>query len=249
MASGLTGLGRMLEPVELLGHIRLVLGRGGPLAGKRLLVTAGGTQEPLDPVRALTNKSSGKQGYALAQAAVDAGAQVVLISAPTALTPPVGLRLVPVQTARQMLEAVLTECAEADALVMAAAVADFRPTKAAAVKMKKRDGVPQIKLEAADDILGTLAGRRAGMHRLRCVAGFAAESQNLLENASEKLKSKKLDLIVANDISAADAGFGVDTNRVTLLHADGHQEPLPLMSKTEVAEAVMARVAVYLGSR
>ena len=127
LASGLAGKGRMLEPSQLIGHIRLVLGKGGRLAGKRVVISAGGTQEPIDPVRLLTNKSSGKQGYALAQVAVDAGAQVVLISAPSALTPPVGVRNIPVQTAGEMLDAVLQASAAADALIMAAAVADFRP--------------------------------------------------------------------------------------------------------------------------
>lgn len=246
MASGLLGLGRMLEPAELLGHIRLALGKSGALAGRRLVITAGGTQEPLDPVRVLTNKSSGKQGYALAQAALDWGAEVVLISAPTMLTPPVGARLIAIQTARQMLEAVLRECVEADALVMAAAVADFRPAQAAPDKMKKRAGIPQIKLEATEDILATVAGQRSKMNRLRLVVGFAAESRDLLENAVEKLKSKKLDFIVANDISAPDSGFGADTNRITILFADGRRESLPLMSKVQAAEAVIERLAAAL---
>src|SRR5512138_317219 len=136
LASGLLGKGRLLEPSELIGHIRLVLGRKGRLAGRKVVISAGGTQEPLDPVRVLTNRSSGKQGYALAQAAIDAGAEVVLVSAPTSLTPPVGARLVGVQTAREMLEAVLRESSEAEVLIMAAAVADFRPRRMAADKMK-----------------------------------------------------------------------------------------------------------------
>ncbi|MGQ9832450.1 MAG: bifunctional phosphopantothenoylcysteine decarboxylase/phosphopantothenate--cysteine ligase CoaBC [Candidatus Villigracilaceae bacterium] len=246
MASGLTGLGRMLEPAELLGHIRLILGKNGPLGGKHIVITAGGTQEPLDPVRVLTNKSSGKQGYALAQAAIDGGAQVTLISAPTALNPPVGARLVSVQTAHQMLEAVLEECNQADALIMAAAVADFRPAQAAREKIKKRDAIPQVHLEATEDILAVVAAQRSRLNRLRAVVGFAAESRDLLKNAAEKLQSKNLDFIVANDISAVDAGFGVDTNRVTLLFADGHNEPLPLMSKTEVAEVVVQRLTAML---
>jgi phosphopantothenoylcysteine decarboxylase / phosphopantothenate---cysteine ligase len=244
MASGLVGLGRFLETPELLGHIRLVLGRDGPLAGKKIVVTAGGTQEPLDPVRVLTNKSSGKQGYALAQAALDAGGTVVLITAPTALTPPVGAQVIPVNTAQEMLEAVLAESAGADALLMAAAVADFRPKTVAGNKLKKRDGLPQVELEAAPDILLAVAGLGSG--KPRRVIGFAAESRDLLENAASKLKSKKLDLIVANDISASDAGFGVDTNRVTLLFPDATEEPLPLMGKDEVAETLIARLAMLL---
>jgi phosphopantothenoylcysteine decarboxylase / phosphopantothenate---cysteine ligase len=246
LASGLAGLGRLLEPAELIGHIRLILGQGGRLAGKRVVITAGGTQEPLDPVRVLTNRSSGKQGYALAQAALDAGATVTLVSAPTTLTPPVGARLVSIQTARQMRDAVLKESLGADALIMAAAVADFRPKQAAENKLKKRDGIPLIKLEATEDILGELAILKPENKRPQIIVGFAAESRDLMENASEKLKSKKMDLIAANDISSRDAGFSVDTNRITLLYADGKSESLPLMSKAEVAETIIARVAALL---
>ncbi len=247
MASGLVGRGRFVEPTELLGHIRLLLGRDGKLAGRKVVVTAGGTQEPLDPVRVLTNKSSGKQGYALAQAALDAGATVVLVSAPTALTPPVGARLVPAQTAEEVKEAVLAEAAGADALVMAAAVADFRPKTVSADKLKKRDGIPQVELEAAPDVLLAAAGLGSG--RPRVVIGFAAESRDLLENAVAKLKSKNLDMIAANDVSAPDAGFGVDTNRITLLFADGRQEALPLMGKEQAAEIIIERLAALLGEK
>ena len=246
LASGLSGHGRMVEPAEIIGHLRLVLGRAGPLAAKKVVVSAGGTQEPLDPVRMLTNRSSGKQGYALAQAALDAGAQVVLVSAPASLTPPVGARVIHVETARQMLEAVLTESALADVLIMAAAVADFRPKGSAGNKLKKRDGIPQVELEATEDILEAVASRRSKKKQPRVVVGFAAESRDLLANASEKLMSKKLDMIAANDITASDAGFGAETNRVTLLFANGKQENLPLMSKTEVAETIVARLAALL---
>jgi len=244
MASGLVGKGRFLEPAELLGHIRLLLGCNGPLAGRKIVITAGGTQEPLDPVRVLTNKSSGKQGYALAQAALDAGATVVLVTAPVALVPPVGAKIIPVATAQQMLEAVLPESAGADALVMAAAIADFRPKVVSKNKLKKHDGIPQIELESVPDVL--LAVADLGTKKPRCIVGFAAESRDLLENAASKLISKKLDMIIANDISASDAGFGVDTNRITLLHRDGSQEPLPLMSKSEAAEIIIAHLAVLL---
>jgi phosphopantothenoylcysteine decarboxylase/phosphopantothenate--cysteine ligase len=242
LASGLSGRGRMLEPSELIGHIRLLLGQNGRLAGRRIVVSAGGTQEPIDPVRVLTNRSTGKQGYALAQAAIDAGAEVVLISAPGALTPPIGARLVPVQTAEEMRDAVLQASAGADALVMAAAVADFRPKKAASDKIKTRDGVPQLELEATEDVLKAIA---AG-NRPRVVVGFAAESRDLARNAAEKLKAKKLDLIVANDISASDAGFGADTNRVTIIDAAGKSEALPLASKAQVAETIIERIAILL---
>ncbi len=243
LASGLVGRGRMVEPAEILGHLRVILGRSGALAGKSVVVSAGGTQEPLDPVRVLTNRSSGKQGYALAQAALDAGANVTLITTPTSLTPPIGARVIHVETARQMLDAVLSESSHADALIMAAAIADFRPKQAAASKMKKRDGIPQIALEATEDVLEAVARQKSRKKRPKVTVGFAAESQSLLANASEKLTSKKLDMIAANDISASDAGFGVDTNRITLLFANGKQESLPLMSKAEAAETIIARIA------
>ena len=246
LASGLTGVGRLRETTEILGHIRLLLGLDGPLAGRKIAVTAGGTQEPLDPVRVLTNRSSGKQGYALAQAALDMGAQVALITTPAGLTPPVGARLVPVETAKEMLEAVLAESDSSDALIMASAVADFRPKNMAKEKMKKEGGVPQIELEATEDILKTVASRRGETKCPRVVVGFAAESQDLLENALHKLKSKGLDFIAANDISADDAGFAVETNRVTLLFADGRREALPLMSKSEVADVILGWVAKLL---
>lgn len=244
MASGLSGRGRMVEPVELMGHIRMTLGMGGKLSGKKIVVTAGGTQEPLDPVRMLSNKSSGKQGYAIAQAALDAGGNVVLITALTSLTSPVGARVIQVRTAQEMQEAVLAEAKGAEALVMAAAVADFRPKVVAKSKLKKRDGIPQVELEAAPDILLAVAGMKS--RKPRVVIGFAAESKNLIENASRKLKSKKLDILVANDISAPDAGFSVDTNRVTLLFPNAKEEALPLMSKSEVAEIIITHLGELL---
>ena len=246
LASGLSGPGRMSEPLEILGYARIALGQAGALAGKKVVVTAGGTQEPIDPVRVITNRSSGRQGYALAQAALDAGAQVTLITTPTALTPPVGARVLEVQTAKQMLDCVLAELIENDALIMAAAVADFRPRNQTQDKIKKEGGIPQIELEATEDILKTIAGLRAGWKRRLVVIGFAAESRDLLENAAAKLKSKGLDLIAANDISAQDAGFAVETNRVTLLFADGRTEALSLMSKSEVAETIVERLAALL---
>jgi phosphopantothenoylcysteine decarboxylase/phosphopantothenate--cysteine ligase len=247
MASGLIGKGRLVEPAELLGHLRLVLGRQGPLSGKKIVVTAGGTQEPLDPVRVLTNKSSGKQGLALAQAAIDAGGTVVLVSAQTVSAAPVGAHHIAVNTAQEMLESVLAESAGADALIMAAAVADFRPKRVAEHKLKKRDGIPQVDLEAAPDVLAAVAAM--GSRRPGVVIGFAAESQDLLKNAAAKLKSKSLDMIVANDISAADSGFGVDTNRVTLLFSDAKKSPLPLMRKDEVAETIIAHLAMLLETK
>ena len=248
LASGLTGIGRLPETATLIGHIRLTLGRRGLLADKKVVITAGGTQEPLDPVRVLTNRSSGKQGYALAQAALDAGAQVTLITTPTALTPPIGANVVHVETAKQMLDAVLKESDGCDALIMAAAVADFRPKHSAKDKIKKEGGVPQIEFEATEDILKAVSasGLERGGARPKVVAGFAAESQSLIENAVNKLQSKNLDLIAANDISAEDAGFAVETNRITLLFADGRREALALMSKTAAAEIIIERIAALL---
>ena len=244
LASGMSGVGRMLEPADILGHIRMALGKSGKLAGKKVIVTAGGTQEAIDPVRVITNHSSGKQGYALAQAALDAGAKVTLITTPTALTPPVGADIVHVKSVQDMLDALLQK--SADALIMAAAGADFRPVNVAKDKLKKRDGIPQIQLEAAPDILKTLSSQGVEKKRFQVTVGFAAESRDLLVNASEKLKSKGLDFIAANDISANDAGFAVETNRITLLFANGTQETLPLMSKSEVAEKIIEHIARLL---
>lgn len=245
MASGLVGRGRMVEPEEILGHVRLALGRKGPLAGRRIVVTAGGTQEPIDPVRFISNRSSGKQGFAVAQVALDRGAQVTLVAGPTALGAPIGARRVDVTTAAEMAEAVLA-VADADALIMAAAVADFRPAQVADQKIKKA-AVPLVELETTVDILSAVAERREATGKPTVVVGFAAESENLIENAREKVFRKRLSLIVANDISAKDAGFSVDTNRVTLIGSGGGVEPLPLMSKEQVAEVVLERVAGLLG--
>jgi phosphopantothenoylcysteine decarboxylase/phosphopantothenate--cysteine ligase len=245
MASGLVGRGRMLEPEEIVGHIRLALARRGPLAGRRVVVSAGGTQEPLDPVRYVSNRSSGKQGFALAQAALDRGAQVTLVSGPTALPTPVGARRIDVTTTAEMAEAVLSASREADALIMAAAAADFRPVRAADHKIKK-DAVPQIELEKTVDILSAVAEARDSGGRPPVVVGFAAESENLVENAREKVRRKRLSLIAANDISARDAGFSVDTNRVTLIDGGGGLEELPLLTKTQVAEVVLERVVKLL---
>ena len=246
LASGLRAVGRMVEPLELLGHVRLLLSRQGPLMGKKVIVTAGGTQEPLDPVRAICNRSSGKQGFALAQAALDLGADVTLVAAPVSLPVPVGARRVDVRTAQEMLSAVLDALPGADALIMAAAVADFHPAEVAAEKIKKAGGAPQLRLEPTVDILKSVERYKEDNGWPRFAVGFAAESIDLLENARAKLEYKKLDFIVANDITAVDAGFGVDTNRVTLLYADGRVEALPLMSKAQVATIVLERLAALL---
>lgn len=241
MASGLVGPGRMLEPEQLLGHIRWILGRAGPLAGRKVVVTAGGTQEPLDPVRVLANRSSGKQGFALAQAAIDRGAEVILIAGPTSLATPIGAAWVEVETAAQMAAAVAKALPQAAVLLMAAAVADFRPTRAERNKIKRKAGLPQVRLEPTEDILASL-----GKNRPQVVVGFAAESADLLANARAKLEVRALDLIVANDITASDAGFAADTNRVTLIARNGEEQSLPLLAKAEVAERVLDKVVELL---
>lgn len=246
LASGLVAMGRMSEPVTILGRIRWLLSRGGPLAGHKVVVTAGGTREPLDPVRYLTNRSSGKQGYALAQAALDAGAEVTLITTVEGLPLLSGAHIIPVGSAQEMAAAVLAESANASALVMAAAVADFRPAQMAEHKIKKGKGVPTLPLAENPDILLAVAEQRRKLGKPAVVVGFAAETDDLLVNARDKLARKEMTLIVANDVSAPDAGFAVDTNRVVLLGADGSRESLPLMSKEEVAQRVVEWVMAAL---
>ena len=246
LASGLAGVGRMVEPQELLGQIRLALSKNGPLQGRKVVVTAGGTEEPVDPVRAITNRSSGKQGFAIAQAALERGAEVTLISGPTHLPTPEGAQRMDVRTSEEMLEAVLATVSQADILIMAAAVSDFRPVKPALEKIKRDKGIPQIELERTPDILAAVEALRSSSPLPRLTVGFAAESQDMMQNARAKLHAKKLDLIVANDITAGDAGFAVDTNRVTLLDASGGEEVLPLMSKSEVAERLLERIVGML---
>jgi phosphopantothenoylcysteine decarboxylase/phosphopantothenate--cysteine ligase len=246
LASGLIAKGRMSEPAKILNQIRYQLSQNGPLNGKQIVVTAGGTQEDIDPVRFITNRSSGKQGYALAQAALDAGADVILISAPTSLAPPTGVDLIAIRSASEMEVAVLSAAQGADALLMAAAVADFRPANPSKQKIKKASSTPSLLLERTSDILLAVKAQREQIGYPKIVVGFAAETQDLLANAGEKLKSKGVDLIVANDVSASDAGFGVDTNRVTLLCSNGKRDQLPLMSKSDVAEILIERLVDLL---
>jgi phosphopantothenoylcysteine decarboxylase/phosphopantothenate--cysteine ligase len=245
LASGSVGVGRMVEPVEIVDAARWVLGRGGALRGWRVVVTAGGTREPLDPVRVLTNRSSGRMGVALAFAARDAGAEVVLIHTPGVPAAPWGTSEIEVETAQEMRDAVVEAIADADALVMAAAVADYRSAQVAGQKIKKTDGPLILTLERIPDILAEVAARRAELPRLRVVIGFAAETERLVENAGEKLQRKRLELIVANDARVA---MGADTNQVTLIAADGSIEELPLLPKDEVAGRVIARLAELLSA-
>jgi phosphopantothenoylcysteine decarboxylase/phosphopantothenate--cysteine ligase len=239
LASGKGGVGRLADINDIIGSIRKILGRDGDLGGKHIVVTAGGTQEPIDPVRYVSNRSSGKMGYALAEAARDRGAKVTLITAPASLPEPVGVDVVEVNTAQEMHQAVENVTSQADALIMAAAVADYRPTKAAKDKIKKGEAGLTLELERTPDILGSVKGNFIKV-------GFAAESSNLVENAKQKLKQKGLALIVANDITASDSGFGTDTNRVTIIDHEGKIDSLPLMPKREVADKVLDRVAKLL---
>jgi len=250
LASGLSGKGRMIEPELLAGHLRQLLGRDGVLKGKKVVVTAGGTVEPIDPVRVISNRSSGKQGYAIAQAALDAGAEVALITGPTHLLPPVGARLVQAATASAMDTAVLAETEGADLLVMAAAVADYRPTRIADQKIKKDlGGMETLELEATDDILKRVAARKkdTGIGP-EYVVGFAAETENLLENAQAKLEKKGVDLIAANDVSGNITGIGADQNQVILIWRDGTTKDLGLLPKTRIAEALIQEIAERIDS-
>jgi phosphopantothenoylcysteine decarboxylase / phosphopantothenate---cysteine ligase len=246
LASGLVGVGRMEDPEIILGTIRRLLAQNGPLAGKKIVVTAGGTQEPIDPVRAIMNRSTGKQGFALAQAALDLGANVTLIAGPTALATPAGVNRIDITTAEEMKNAVFAETNDADGLIMAAAVADFRPAVTADQKIKKEDGIPEIKLSASPDILKEVSLRKDQTHKPTVIVGFAAESQDLIENARKKMVTKKLDLIVANNIQIEGSGFGYDTNRVSLLTPDGKTETLGIMSKYEVSRIVLQKILQLL---
>ena len=242
LASGIKGEGRMLEPIELFQRLQYLLSRNGPLQGKHVLVTAGGTQEPIDPVRFITNRSSSKQGYALSQAALDMGADVTLITAPTCLSPPFGATVLRVHTAKEMHDAVMRNIDRADILIMAAAVADFKPVNQSGAKLKKKEGVPEIKLEPTIDILQSVAKRKAEKNLSIFVVGFAAETEDLEASAFDKLSQKKLDMIVANDVSAEDAGFQVDTNRVSILFPDGSVERVDLMTKMEISRLILEKI-------
>jgi len=245
-ASGLSGLGRLPETSTLIGQVRRILGLDGELAGHKLVVTAGGTREALDPVRFLSNRSSGKQGYAIAQAALDAGAEVVLISAAQHLAPPIGAKLVSVDSAAAMKAAVLENLVESTALVMAAAVADYKPADVSRQKIKKADDDLTLPLERTADILMTVKQRRADTGYPMIVVGFAAESENLVENASDKLQRKGLDLLIANDITAEDAGFQVDANRVLVLDMDGGLHKIDRRSKADIGAYIIERIGGLL---
>jgi phosphopantothenoylcysteine decarboxylase/phosphopantothenate--cysteine ligase len=243
LACGEVGAGRMAEPHEILAAIESFFARAGRLKGRRALVTSGPTREPIDPVRYLSNRSSGKQGHAIAAALAAAGAETVLVSGPTAEPDPVGVRVVAVERAEEMLRA-CEAALPVDIAVMAAAVADWRAERLGAQKLKKgRGDAPVLCLVENPDILASIAGRRSDRPRL--VIGFAAETENVLQNAREKRARKGCDWILANDVSPAEGIFGGDSNRITLVDASGAEE-WPRMTKRQVAERLAERIAAAL---
>jgi phosphopantothenoylcysteine decarboxylase/phosphopantothenate--cysteine ligase len=239
LACGMTGAGRLASPACIAQAVFETLGIREDLAGEVILVTAGPTEEPLDAVRYISNRSSGKMGYALAEAARRRGARVVLISGPTHIEPPTVQLFERVTTAVEMEAAVSRHAEAATVVVMAAAVADFRPANPHTGKIKKHNGIPAVKFEPTVDILGAISQkRRSG----QIIVGFAAETEDLVANAAAKLRAKRLDLLVANDVSQKDAGFDVDTNIVTMLFPDGRKIELEKMSKLDVAAHVLDRI-------
>jgi phosphopantothenoylcysteine decarboxylase / phosphopantothenate---cysteine ligase len=233
LACGYEGKGRLPEPEKIQEEVHRLL-KKKDLAGEKLLITAGPNREPLDAVRYLSNRSSGKMGYALARAAIRRGAEVALISGPTVLEPPAGVRLIPVTTAAEMRHAVLNEFPWATAVIMAAAVTDYRPADFASKKIKRGQGPIELRLEPNPDILKEIGAKKNG----KLLVGFAAETDELVANAKKKLKDKNLDMIVANDVTRAGAGFDIDTNVATILDRDDGVRALPLMSKDELAEQI-----------
>ncbi|MEM8862612.1 MAG: bifunctional phosphopantothenoylcysteine decarboxylase/phosphopantothenate--cysteine ligase CoaBC, partial [Chloroflexota bacterium] len=249
MASGLMGKGRMVEPMEILAALRPVLGRDGLLAGKKVVVTAGPTREKIDPVRFITNRSTGKQGVALVQAAIDAGAEVTLILGPVSIEPPAECELINVTSTLEMHDTTVEACKSADILLMAAAVSDFTPSTKSDQKIKKTQAEEwgmAIGLERTLDILQGVKEKREQSGFPKVVLGFAAETQDAFKYGRDKLIRKGLDFIAINDVTAPGAGFGVSTNRVTLLDADGLVAKFPLQSKAEVAEQIIVRVSEEL---
>ncbi|MFN5651713.1 MAG: bifunctional phosphopantothenoylcysteine decarboxylase/phosphopantothenate--cysteine ligase CoaBC [Actinomycetes bacterium] len=243
LAGGDSGAGRLASPESIVAAATAVLGTARDMEGLHVLVTAGGTREPIDAVRVIANRSSGKQGYAVAAVAAERGARVTLVST-VEIPAPAGVDVVCVETAEQMKTAVDRVAPTADVVVMAAAVADFRPVRAAGGKLKKRDGAPEIVLEATPDILAGLGeSKRPG----QVLVGFAAETDNLEANALDKLRRKNLDMVVANDVSAPGVGFGHDTNAVTIWLSTGDRKSVPLASKRAVAVALLDSVVQVRG--
>ena len=244
LACGWQGRGRLADPEALLAEIERTLSPHD-LAGERILVTAGPNREPIDPVRFISNRSTGKMGFAVAAAAWRRGAEVTLIAGPTSLATPYGVVRIDASTAADMHRAVLDQFDKATVLLMAAAVADFKPAHVAPEKLKKGSGRLVLELERTNDILADLAPRKGA----RIVVGFAAETEQVVANAERKLREKNLDLIVANDVAGKETGFAVDTNAVTIIDRDGCHEAVPLMSKDEVAERILDRVVQLIQQR
>jgi phosphopantothenoylcysteine decarboxylase/phosphopantothenate--cysteine ligase len=242
LACGDEGIGRMAEPAQIMEVLERELKRTTDLAGRRLVVTAGATREHLDPVRFISNPSTGRMGFAIAETACRRGAEVTLICGPNSLACPAGVKLVQVVSAAEMKQAVIDNLPEADALVMAAAVADFRPTAKMPKKIKKRDGIPEIKLEPTEDII-----KEVQKIKSKClVIGFAAETDNVVENARKKLSEKGLDLIVANRVGEPGSGFGADTNLATVISPGDEKVELTMMSKSGLAELLLDSIAGML---
>ena len=239
LACGDTGAGKMPEPDVLLAYILREIGHEHDLAGKRVLITAGPTEEAIDPVRYITNHSTGKMGYAIAKVAMERGAQVTLVSGPVAIEPPMFVDVVNIKSAAEMAEAVKSRAADSDIIIKSAAVADYRPRNVATEKIKKKDGEDSsIALERTEDILSYLGEhRREGQF----ICGFSMETENMLENSKKKLDKKRVDMIVANNLRTQGAGFGTDTNVVTLITKDEARE-LPIMSKDDVAQAIFDKI-------
>ncbi|HEX9375703.1 MAG TPA: bifunctional phosphopantothenoylcysteine decarboxylase/phosphopantothenate--cysteine ligase CoaBC [Actinomycetota bacterium] len=248
LASGDEGPGRMSEPEEILEAVVAALGGAGDLAGRRVVVSAGPTWEPIDPVRFIGNRSSGRMGHEVAAEAARRGAEVVLVSGPVALEPPRGVRVIRVERAEEMRDAVVRESAGADAVVMAAAVADWRPAEVAARKLKKESGPPRFDLQPTPDVLKELGSLRSGGDG-PVLVGFAAETEGLEATARRKLESKGLDLIVVNEVGREGTGFGSTTNDAMILSAAGVDEPLRTWTKPELAAAIWDRVAKLLAAR
>lgn len=244
LACGELGMGRLAEIDDILEVLSHKLGKSLDLKGIKVLITAGGTQEPIDPIRFVSNKSSGKMGYALAQAALDRGAKVILVSAPTSLPVPEKIELAPVTTSEDMKSAVFDRFREVDVVIKAAAVSDFRLSKVPNEKIKKSDSLT-LEFVGTVDILAELGKKKKN----QILVGFAAESEDLLANARSKLESKNLDLIVANDITRQDIGVGKDLNQVAILDRSGRVEELPVMSKREIAQRVLDRVVTLIKRR
>ncbi len=242
LAAGDEGPGRLADPEEILEELGSVISRGRDLAGRRVVVTAGPTHEPIDPVRFIGNRSSGKMGFAVAREAFGRGADVTLVVGPGTVDPPEGPRLIRVSTAQEMLEAVRAAVRDADALVMAAAVADFRPAAPADAKLKKEAGIPQLQLVPTPDILGELGA--GGLDLV--LVGFAAETHDLEAAARAKLEAKGLDLIVVNEVGREGTGFGTDTNHAAILDRHGTGEPLRVWTKDELAAAICDRLVALL---